>query len=104
MVYWPILHPLVHKELDPNEIFLWFHMVSIHSLPFFSVAINVTISKTTFIPSHGIYYMITGLLYSFVNYLGCLYRGKALYPFLPWTDYKSILFCIGLDVFSGLKY
>ena len=79
-------------------------MITVHSLPFLAILINVLISRVNFIPSHGIYYMIEGALYSVTNFFGCLYRKHVLYPFLPWTDYKSVLVCIMLDIFCGVLY
>ena len=49
------------------------------------------LTRGVFIKSHGVFVVIAGLLYSFANYLGVLYRGHPLYPFLTWADYKSLI-------------
>ncbi len=56
------------------------------------------------IPGHSLYALAVSALYCFVNYLGVLYRGHPLYPFLPWTDYKSIIVAIGLTIFSFIVF
>ena len=102
--YWPILHPKIDSYVTPGDNFLLYHMYCVHSLPFFSSLINVLVSRVNFIPSHDIYYMISGACYSVANFLGTCYRGKPLYPFLDWTDYKSVLFCVILIIVCGIVY
>ena len=105
-IYWPLLHHLVLEKLktEADSTFLYYHMIFIHSVPFISMLLNLTMSQIVFIPSHSIYLVAVGLLYCIVNYFGSLYRGHALYPFLPWTDFKSIIVCAVLLIISFILY
>jgi hypothetical protein len=97
-----VLHPLAKEIIKPDEVYLYWHMVTVHSLPFLTVFTNLIISRTVFIPSHCVYVMGLAIAYSCMNYVGCLYRGHPLYPFLKWEDINSILFCMVMAVFGGV--
>ena len=71
-------------------------MIFIHSLPFLAITINIILSRTVLIPGHCMYSGLVASSYSVFNFFGSKYRGHALYPFLPWTDYKSVVICIFL--------
>ena len=108
-IYWPKLHHLALKKIEEEQniafrTYLYYHMLFIHSLPFVGILINVILSRVVFIPGHCIYLAFTGMCYNVVNYLGVKYRGHPLYPFLPWTDYKSVLIGIGIVVSASFIY
>ena len=105
-VYWPVLHHLVLDKLktESDAVFLYYHMIFIHSVPFLAILFNTMLSRTVLIPGHCLYVVLVGFIYCFFNYAGVRYRGHALYPFLPWEDYKSILVCIVLLVFGAILY
>lgn len=84
--------------------YLYYHMLFIHSLPFVGVLFNVIFSRIVFIPGHCVYLSLTGLCYCVVNFLGVKYRGHVLYPFLPWTDYKSVIISLGIVIAASVIY
>ncbi len=86
------------------KTYLYYHMITIHSLPFIGVLMNVIISRIVFIPGHCVYLSLFGLFYCIVNFLGTKYRGHFLYPFLPWTDYKSIIVSLLIVVVGAIIY
>ena len=91
-------------SVHSQDTFLYCHMLVIHSLPFVTVLINMVVTKANFIPSHGVYYVIEGALYSVANYLGVRYRNHVLYPFLKWEDYTTLLVVLFLLFFGGLIF
>lgn len=104
LVYWLILHKQFLNSHLAEDPFVYIHMHLIHSLPFITVLVNIVISQTNFIPSHCIYVMIEGGVYSVVNYLGTCYRKHVLYPFMKWEDYTTIIICIFLMIFGGILF
>mmetsp|Transcript_13855 Transcript_13855/g.9996 ORF Transcript_13855/g.9996 Transcript_13855/m.9996 type:complete len:165 (+) Transcript_13855:339-833(+) len=104
VIYWPLLHREAAKKIDASEVHLWYHMLTIHSLPFLCCLVNVTLSKVVFIPSHGFYFAIEGCLYSVANFLGTMYRGHPLYPFIPWKDFLSVFICMAINVLCAIIY
>lgn len=86
------------------KTYLYYHMLSIHSVPFVATLMNVIISRMVFIPGHCVYLAAVGMCYNFVNFLGTKYRGHYLYPFLPWTDYKSIIVSLLIIVIGSFIY
>jgi hypothetical protein len=49
-VYWPLLHRLFLEKLASqpemeDAVFLYYHMIFIHSLPFLAVFLNVVCSR-----------------------------------------------------------
>ena len=69
-------------------------MIWIHTLPALTVFLNVALSRVVFIASHYRYMIYYSLVYAVVNYIGVLVKGRPLYPFLPWTDFRSLLVII----------
>lgn len=108
LFYWPKLHSLAiekaRTDFPDDFTFLYYHLICIHSLPAASVVLNVIISQARFVPSHGILICPLALSYCVANYLGVVYRGHPLYPFLTWTDYKSGLVVLGMMVISFLLF
>ena len=96
-VYWPALHkPTLNfiATLD-NYTLMYHYMVHIHWFPLAGIAAIVLTSNFTFDYSHGGTFGIYGVCcYLPINAFGTWQRGQPLYPFMPWTDYKTPL--IGL--------
>ena len=86
------------------RIYLYYHMLFIHSVPCIAISINLILSRVSFVPAHCKYLSATGLGYCIVNFLGVKYRGHVLYPFLPWTDFKSIIISVGIVVAATVIY
>lgn len=104
VVYWLVLHKQFLASPLADDPFVFIHMHIIHSLPFITVLLNIIISKTNFIPSHCVYFVLEGFLYSIVNYLGVRYRGHVLYPFMKWDDFSTVIVCFFLLMFGAILF
>ena len=103
--YWSILHKEFLLKVDPvKDTYLYYHSYCVHSLPFVSVTINVMISRVSFIPSHCVYVMLLGVMYSLVNYFGTLYRKTPIYSFIKWDDHISVILSVGLVIITGIVF
>ena len=96
VVYWPALHKPTLKWLATlgNDTLMYHYMVHVHWFPLAGIAAIVLTSNFSFDKSHGWTFGKYGIFYLPINAFGTWQRGKPLYPFMPWTDYKTVV--IGL--------
>ena len=85
LVYWPLVHPEVMKEVIPSgdDVVYWI-MIIIHSWPFMAVLVNVILTRIVFIYDHYLYCFYLGVVYICINFVGTKMRGKPMYAFLNW--------------------
>jgi hypothetical protein len=109
-VYWAVLHRYVDQRfvqlqvVDSFAVFVYYRMIIVHSVPGFVMLTHLVTTRAVFIPGHSLYLMMFGVGYLMVNYLGTVYRGNPVYPFLTWTDSKSAYVCIGLGLGAFILY
>eukprot|EP00347_Sterkiella_histriomuscorum_P016323 403353628 len=111
-IYWPFLHHHALKQVEIfremyGDVFAWrFHqmMIYIHIVPALVIFANVAISRIVMMFSHVKYMIYYGVIYLFFNYAGVLYLGRPLYPFLPWTDYKSFVVAFVINLGNIAAY
>ena len=78
VVYWPFLHGFAvdivnEKVKDPKfNYFMHWHLILIHSVPFFTVFVNVMLSKMIFMREHSRYLVTGGCIYMVLNYIGTI--------------------------------
>jgi hypothetical protein len=98
LVYWAALHKnidgILANEHESRRALTYFMLVWIHIYPLIAISVNVALSRFVFSYAHAKYVFWYGPPYMVVNYLGTVSRGGPLYPFMPWTDYKTVI--IGL--------
>ena len=109
-VYWPVLHRGMLEELAPlNDWLIVQVMVHIHWFPFFAVFLNMSLSKTVPIAAHYHYIIQFGCVYMVFNYIGTQFKGHPLYPFMPWTDYMTVvkgagIYAVTIGCYLGMCY
>lgn len=79
-------------------------MIYIHIIPAASVFLNILISRIVFIFEHVKFMIVYSFVYLGVNYIGTAYLGKPLYPFLPWTDYMSLVVGMVITIANVIIY
>ena len=110
IVYWIALHEHMLQMIAPlNSALLYHLLVHIHWFPLTAITMCVFLSTNVFIPAHATYLFKLGVVYLPVNAFGTWQRGKPIYPFLPWTDYKTaviglVLFGAGMAAFYGVTW
>ena len=105
LVYWTLLHAYyVENDSDMQNPYMFFLMCSIHSWPLIAVSTNVLISKVSIIPRHCLIFMKVAAPYTLINFFGTWQLGKPVYPFLPWTDYMSLVVALALFSSGMLMY
>ncbi len=97
MVYWLMIHnDIIDRILATNDAVIYWVTVLIHILPFLAALANCTATTFKFVMRHYFYCLYIGLVYSPINYIGTLIRGKPVYPFLKWEEMgNSLVLCLG---------
>ena len=80
----------------PSFPTIYWLMVWVHSWSFVCIGINVWLSKIRFDTADYPYMVLLGVVYSGVNYVASIARGKPLYHFLDWNQPITYLIAIGL--------
>ena len=84
LVYWILIH---HHNIARNlEWDNMFHKIIGHSIPMVSMVINFLITDIVLVRDHISFLYKFGLFYIFINYVGFLYKGHPLYPFMMWDS------------------
>mmetsp|Transcript_17691 Transcript_17691/g.12732 ORF Transcript_17691/g.12732 Transcript_17691/m.12732 type:complete len:213 (-) Transcript_17691:45-683(-) len=92
IVYWILVHDDVHSRFADDPAVMYFMSV-VHIYPIFCGLGNFYITDVRMIYSHWKGQAIFGITYCTINCLESWRRGKSLYWFLDWKDYKSPLYC-----------
>ena len=81
------------------------HAYIVHSLPFVCSYVLLRITNSVLIRRHWQGLSLFGVIYAIQNYFAVKKEGKAMYWFLSWEDYTSVLI-VGLlvSIFCGLFY
>ncbi|TNV76269.1 hypothetical protein FGO68_gene7507 [Halteria grandinella] len=109
-VYWAVLHRYVEQRfaqlqvIDGYAQFVYYRMIIVHSVPGFVILTHLVTTRAVLIPGHSLYLMLFGMGYLAINYMGTVYRGNPVYPFLTWTDSRSAYVCLGLGLGAFVLY
>ena len=105
IVYWGVTHEKhlkdIQKENKGDEIQIAIstqHAYIVHIVPQVCSLILLLTSNTILMVRHVRGLAIFGIAYSLVNFVLTKKKGKPLYWFLDWKDYKSLLLIFGLHV------
>lgn len=109
IVYWAVLHTFVlHlRDIGEKDDYYVNLMIVLHLFPIFStIYVYVMTPKLIFNPGHSSLMLPITCIYLVFNYVGGIIRGKYLYPFLTWEDWKSgvvvAIFIFGCRPLSAL--
>ena len=104
IVYFSVIHPDAMERFKDNQMRI-LHMYLVHTFPAFGLGVIFATTDIQMTPSHCKSFVPLGLIYAITNYIGTLQRGKPLYFFLTWEDYKSPLICVALTfIFTSLYW
>jgi len=105
-LFWYFMAPLVFPDLSWSgvDLFLRFQMVTLHSLPLLSTAVNVFLTDITFFKKDWKIIMAVGSSYSAANCIGSLALGHQLYPVVDWKipTVSIAVFCFIAVLMSGV--
>ena len=102
LIYWLVIHQKAMEAFAGDQVKI-VHMHLCHTFPAISNLIILYTTDVQLVPSHWKTLVLISFIYCAINYYVTLARGKPLYHFLDWKDYKSPLICVGMSVFfSGL--
>ena len=102
LVFWILLSPLINFEKIGTA--LYYQVIIDHSLPLACLLIDYSINAVPIIRRHLIGILIYGVIYLLINFSIVKITGYAVYPFLKWNDWSSILISAFLIVFSGITF
>lgn len=111
-MYWTIIHEknlMECKSLANGDKEYYEAMVVqsclIHLIPGICISCLLYINQTVLIRRHSYLLLVFGLFYGISNYFAVKKRGKPLYWFLTWEDYRSPLIMLTIiGVFTGIFY
>ena len=105
IMYWGVVHEKYMEEIkaensDPSVISEQInHSYVSHSVPGICAFLLLLISDTVLIQRHCWFLVLFCSIYSFQNYLTVKQKGKPLYWFMTWQDWRSPALCTAITAF-----
>mmetsp|Transcript_6537 Transcript_6537/g.11061 ORF Transcript_6537/g.11061 Transcript_6537/m.11061 type:complete len:248 (-) Transcript_6537:43-786(-) len=103
-VYWGLVHEKHLKDItteyrsDPLRLDQKVqHAYLVHTLPAFCSLGLMLLNKSVLLKKHSWFLVAFGILYTTSNFVVTKQRGKPLYWFLDWQDYKSVLIAVAIN-------
>ena len=87
-IFWGILAPMIFPKLNWDKIggFIGFEMTIVHVLPIVVSVTNLYMTKMVFLHRDTKWCFLSGVAYTFFDFLGVRNEGHALYPVVDWYD------------------
>ena len=94
-IYWSLLHELALIKYAGNTCQIN-QLYFVHLFPTIAMGLLWFTTDIRLDSSHGLKLSPIALIYCFINFVATKVRGKPLYWFLDWEDYKSPLISLAI--------